>query len=173
MSSVNDIAGGKRLTDSARWVVMLDRYLMHTIKDGMNPEDLRDVANQIRMNVVKNNYVANEVGCLFTELSEYFAPCEKRTEHKERKQSKAVVERDRVSKLVIEELTKSPKSKNAMEQKAGSDTKFAVSGKVLLDIIGNMIEDNIIVEVNNPKARGSLLQLVSSNQVSSKVQDSQ
>jgi|GEM_PF-4172042 len=173
MSSVNDIAGGKRLTDSARWVVMLDRYLMHTIKDGMSPENLRDVANQIRMNVVKNNYVANEVGWLFTELSEYFAPCEKRTEHKERKQSKAVVERDRVSKLVIEELTKSPKSKNAMEQKAGSDTKFAVSGKVLLDIIGNMIEDNIIVEVNNPKARGSLLQLVSSNQVSSKVQDSQ
>ena len=60
-----------------------------------------------------------------------------------------------------------------MEQKAGSDTKFAVSGKVLLDIIGNMIEDNIIVEVNNPKARGNLLQLVSSNQVSSEVQDTQ
>ena len=60
-----------------------------------------------------------------------------------------------------------------MEQQAGSDTKFAVSGKVLLDIIGNMIEDNIIAEVNNPKARGNLLQLVSSNQVSSKVQDTQ
>jgi RecA-family ATPase len=168
--SVDQIAGGKRFTDSGRWSILLDRYMRRSVKDNMEGDRLHELMSQVRITVVKNNYLPKLPERMYTEIGEYFKPCEAKTDcDKNPKQTKSVTQYDTVSKLVIEELSKAPKSKNGMETLAGADTKYGVSGKVLLQIIAKMIENELVEEVKNSKAKGNLLQVVSSNQVNSKV----
>jgi RecA-family ATPase len=174
LPDVDKIAGGKRFTDSGRLTLLLDRYMKKSITDSMEGPELNRIMRQVRISAVKNNYAPELPEYMYTEVDEYFKPCTPAHDlFKKPKETKSVTQYDTVSKLVIKELSKAPKSKNAMEKLSGTDTKYGVSGKVLLQIIAKMIENELVEEVKNPKAKGNLLQVVSGNQVNCKVLVSQ